>query len=216
MKHRSDPNNYCVYVHIVPNGKMYIGITGQKAIYRWDNGNGYKKSPLFTIAIKAYGWDNIKHIVLIEGITKELAKECEIALISKYRTNCLDYGYNLALGNYPSEEAKRKNALAHKGNQYHLGFKVSEEGRQKMREAKLGKPLSEAQKAQLKRLHKDMRGRKHNYCNGREKAVIVNGVYYPTITAAANANGISADGLIYYLCGRAKGNRFVCEYAPLK
>ena len=50
MKKRSDPNNYCVYVHIVPNGKMYIGITGQKAEYRWDNGNGYKKTPQFWAA----------------------------------------------------------------------------------------------------------------------------------------------------------------------
>lgn len=146
MKHNSDPNNYSVYVHIVPNGKLYIGITGQKPIYRWDNGNGYKKTPQFWTAIEEYGWDNIKHLVLITGLKKEIAKACEIALIDKYHSNDPEYGYNIALGSYHAEESKRKNALAHIGKQYHLGFKASEESRKRMSEAHKGVKLSESRR----------------------------------------------------------------------
>lgn len=146
MKKRSDPNNYCVYVHIVPNGKMYIGITGQKAEYRWDNGNGYKKTPQFWAAVKEYGWDNIQHIILMTGLKKEVAKVCEIALIDKYHSNNPEYGYNIALGSYHADESKRKNALAHIGKQYHLGFKASEESRKRMSEAHKGKKLSEKER----------------------------------------------------------------------
>lgn len=211
MKAKSDPNNFCVYAHITPDGKMYIGITGQKVKYRWDNGNGYRGS-LFEKAIKEYGWDNIQHLIIIEGIPKEIAQVCEVALISKYKSNDPQYGYNIALGNHPSEDMNRRNALAHVGKQYHLGFKHSEETRKKMREAKLGKPLTEAQKAQLRRLHTSMKGFKRDYPNGKERAVIVNGVEYPTITKAAIANNVSDDTITYYLNGRAKGNRFVGRY----
>lgn len=40
---------YYVYKHIFPNGKVYIGITCKKPIYRWNNGNGYKKLVLLCI-----------------------------------------------------------------------------------------------------------------------------------------------------------------------
>lgn len=33
---------YIVYMHIFPNGKKYIGMTGKKPSYRWENGlSGY-------------------------------------------------------------------------------------------------------------------------------------------------------------------------------
>ena len=55
-------NNFCVYKHTCPNGKVYIGITSKKPEYRWGkNGIGYKKQPHFCRAIPKYGWGNIKH-----------------------------------------------------------------------------------------------------------------------------------------------------------
>ena len=37
-------NNFCVYKHTCPNGKVYIGITGKKPKHRWGkDGSGYKK-----------------------------------------------------------------------------------------------------------------------------------------------------------------------------
>lgn len=35
---------YCVYKHTSPSGKVYIGITVQNPLYRWNKGNGKKKS----------------------------------------------------------------------------------------------------------------------------------------------------------------------------
>ena len=39
--------NYCVYKHTAPNGKVYIGITGQSPEMRWRKGYGYKEQILF-------------------------------------------------------------------------------------------------------------------------------------------------------------------------
>ena len=36
-------NNYSVYCHTFPNGKVDIGITGQPVKQRWANGLGYSK-----------------------------------------------------------------------------------------------------------------------------------------------------------------------------
>ena len=45
-------NNYKVYKHTSPNGKVYIGITCNDVRDRWQYGNGYAKQPLFYNAIK--------------------------------------------------------------------------------------------------------------------------------------------------------------------
>lgn len=36
-------NNYCVYKHTSPSGKVYVGITKLKPKYRWNNGKGYTR-----------------------------------------------------------------------------------------------------------------------------------------------------------------------------
>ena len=81
-------NNYCVYIHTTPSGKVYIGITNQKPTRRWRNGDGYRPkdgetTPFFS-AIKKYGWDNIAHEIVKDGLTKEEACLLEIELIKKY------------------------------------------------------------------------------------------------------------------------------------
>ena len=43
--------NYLVYKHILPNNKIYIGITCNKAETRWNKGLGYKKQDYFYKAI---------------------------------------------------------------------------------------------------------------------------------------------------------------------
>ena len=64
--------DYIVYKHTSPSGKVYIGITGRTVKERWGkNGNGYKYCPYFYRAIKKYGWDNIKHEILYEGLTED-------------------------------------------------------------------------------------------------------------------------------------------------
>lgn len=70
-------DNYIVYRHTSPNGKVYIGITSRKPEQRWKNVNGYKDSPKFYNAIKKYGWDNFKHEILFDGLNEITAKLIE-------------------------------------------------------------------------------------------------------------------------------------------
>ncbi|MGA4517420.1 NUMOD1 domain-containing DNA-binding protein [Solibacillus silvestris] len=130
---------YCVYKHTTPNGKIYIGITGKKASQRWANGiSGYANNKHFLNAIKKYGWNNIKHEILFEGLTKEEACRKETELILKFKSNNPEYGYNLSsggechtLGCKWTEEHKKKTSNALKGH-----F-VSEETKEKIRTARL-------------------------------------------------------------------------------
>lgn len=127
--------NYCVYKHTSPNGKIYVGITGQKPSRRWRNGNGYKKQQLFYRAIQKYGWDNIKHEILFENLSKEVAEQKEIELINKYRSTDINYGYNITTGGEcyeHSEETKRKLS------EMRIGLKYSLETKQKMSISKIG------------------------------------------------------------------------------
>ena len=76
-------NNYCIYAHISPSNKAYIGITCQKPNRRWHGGSGYREQPKFYNAIKKYGWDNFKHIILFENLTESQACELETKLIEQ-------------------------------------------------------------------------------------------------------------------------------------
>lgn len=64
-------NNYCIYRHTSPSGKVYIGITSKNPNIRWQNGTGYVKCTLFHKAILKYGWDAIKHEILFCNLSKE-------------------------------------------------------------------------------------------------------------------------------------------------
>ena len=90
--------SYCVYKHTFPNNKVYIGITSLNPLRRWNNGNGYCRQQFVFNAILKYGWDNIKHEILYSGLTKEDACQKEIELIARYKSNNLDFGYNVSLG----------------------------------------------------------------------------------------------------------------------
>lgn len=70
--------DYCVYAHInIINNKMYIGIT-RNINGRWaNNGYNYKGCTHFYNAIQKYGWDNFKHLVLIDNISLSVAQICE-------------------------------------------------------------------------------------------------------------------------------------------
>ena len=90
-------NKSCVYIHIFPNGKVYIGQTSQTTAQRWVRGKGYK-GQLVERAIKKYGWDNIEHKVLCSNLSEDEANALEVALIKKYRSTDEKYGYNLLDG----------------------------------------------------------------------------------------------------------------------
>lgn len=85
---------YLVYVHTLPNGKRYVGMTKQDKERRWANGAGYKRKPKFYEAIQEYGWRNILHEVVAENLTEEQAREIEKEYILMF--DCYDEnGYNI-------------------------------------------------------------------------------------------------------------------------
>ena len=137
---------WTVYKHTFPNGKIYVGITGQDPYKRWKHGNGYA-TVVMKNAIRKYGWDNILHEILYDNLTKEEAEQKEIELICKFRSNELAHGYNLA-----------------SGGAVNCGYKRSAENIEKMRERMRGKPgirlgshLTVEQKKHLSEINKGKR-----------------------------------------------------------
>lgn len=88
-----DYRKHCIYRHTFPDGKVYIGqtISGQTEA-RWHDGTGYYGQTAVFKAIVKFGWDNIKHEILMDGLTSEEADEAEHKLIREY--DSITSGYN--------------------------------------------------------------------------------------------------------------------------
>ena len=159
-------------MHVFPNGKRYIGITTQKPSHRWGpGGNGYKGQKHLWHAIRKYGWDNIEHIVLYTGLTKEEACRMEKRLIRKYRTTDPEHGYNYTDG----------------GDH----FEFPEHVRQKLRKPK--KLTEEEREALRKRgmaaYEKNLKGRKNTPEQIRKMSESKRGVKQdPEVVARRNAS----------------------------
>lgn len=130
---------FLVYKHTTPNGKVYIGITSQEVEKRWLNGFGYVRNKRFFKAIQKYGWDNIRHEVVREGLSQEEACTLEQELIKAYDSTNRDHGYNCTCGGDGT-----------------FGYKHTEESKQKMRLAKLGSTVSVEARKKMSMAHKNM------------------------------------------------------------
>lgn len=92
-------NNYCVYKHTTPSGKVYIGITGRDPETRWRGGKGYRNQNFhFENAIKKYGWEHIKHEIIANCLSKQEAREMEKFFIQVFKSYDSRYGYNKTMG----------------------------------------------------------------------------------------------------------------------
>ena len=208
---------YSLYIHTNKlNNKKYIGITKQIPSYRWKNGLGYKKSPKFFNAIVKYGWDNFNHEVIYNDLTKEQAEKLEKEYIEKYKTTSDEYGYNLQkgggitdiseiarlhlklvnTGKKASPETRKKISESLKGKQKCLGYKHTEETKEKHRQLWLGTK------------------------NCRSRAVIqydLNGKFikrYDYMQQAVNELGLSSSSHISMCCNgkRHKCNGYIWKY----
>lgn len=83
--HRKYPKvtGWWIYVHRTPNGLYYVGRSQKQISKRWKIGNGYNGTTLEPY-IEQYGWDNIEHLVIKDGLTKEEALQWEGRLIKMY------------------------------------------------------------------------------------------------------------------------------------
>jgi group I intron endonuclease len=157
-----DESIYCVYKHTAPNGKIYIGITSQKPKNRFKGGKGYYHNEHFKHAILSYGWENIKHEILANGLNREEAIIEEKRLIAFYNSTNFKRGYNLMTGG-DGIGTHTKSTLK-KLREINLGKKWTEEQKEKQRQRLLGHTLSEESR---NRLH-DMRVGPNNPFYGRK------------------------------------------------
>lgn len=110
-----------------------------KPKYRWNNGHGYRQNKHFWNAIQKYGWNNIRHIILADDLTKEDACLFEQICIALYDTTNHENGYNNSLGGEHgkhSEESKQK--ISENNARYWQGKTFSEETKQKISENNKG------------------------------------------------------------------------------
>lgn len=139
-------DNNTLYRHTTPSGKVYIGITNQNPEYRWNHGKGYMNcNGPFKSSIIKYGWDNIKHEILITNLTRTQAINWERRLIKHYKKlgislNTTDGGegvlgiipYNKGIhtgkggpkGKHLSVEHKLKLSAAHRGKCFQEHIKL--------------------------------------------------------------------------------------------
>lgn len=177
MKNKN--NKYCVYIHICKiSNKSYIGITNQSPEKRWGkNGrrylekysNGEYVQPIFARALKKYpDWDNDwDHVIFMDNLSEEDAKQIEVILIALFKTNVCrygsDYGYNCTdggegcSGRKASEETRKKLSESHKGEKnpmygiHLIGDKNPMYGRTGDKNPNYGKHLSEEHKEKLRK-----------------------------------------------------------------
>lgn len=212
---------YTVYVHTnKANGKKYVGITCQRNINaRWHNGGGYRKQRRFYSAIKCYGWSGFDHEILFSNLTKEQAEEKEEELIRFYRSNEIEYGYNIENGGrtHKLSESQKENL-----RQIWTGHKHSEETRKKMSESHkglsskwlTGRKASAETRAKMGKSRSGTR-------NGRARKVIqmtLSGepiATYQTMNEAARAIGVNRTAHISSCCSgkRSKAYGYQWKYA---
>lgn len=208
-------SRYSVYLHIFPNGKVYVGITGQKPQARWGkDGNGYKYNRL-AHAIAKYGWNNVQHRVLFTGLTRDEASRIEKCLIAVFYSDDGKNGYNAQSGGFignswrmpaRGREKIRQAKLGEKNPMYgkkqspewkvmiskiNTGRKLSEETLEKMRIAQNNrseetlKRMSEAHEFEMVSIIQIETGRK-----------------FKSVTEASKATGVSAPNIVACCKGR--------------
>lgn len=74
-------SGYWVYAHITPEKEVYIGMSKMQPYQRW-NPSHYKGMALEPY-IERFGWKNIEHLVIQDGLTKEQALKLEDWFITK-------------------------------------------------------------------------------------------------------------------------------------
>lgn len=179
---------WCVYMHTNrDNGKRYIGVTGQKPAQRWANGAGYRGNLHFSAAIKKYGWDAFQHDILYTGLTREEAARLEVDLIAKYHTTDPAFGYNTAPGGFTPSPTQETRDKIRKAN---LGKTLSETTREKLHDLAVGRYMSPTTR---EKISETMKGRA-----ARNRAAVLcveTGEEFPSMEHAARAVGVPRPGI---------------------
>lgn len=139
---QEERSGYKVYMHVFPNGKVYIGLTSKRLpCERWCGGHGYSGQPFMWRAIQKYGWKNIRHVILADGLKKAEAEALEVEKIAEHRANDSRFGYNIDKGGSApgrmSDATREKLSRAQAGeNNSFYGKHLTEEHKAKIRETR--------------------------------------------------------------------------------
>lgn len=170
---------YCVYCHTNKyNGKKYVGMTCQKPEQRWRNGTRYTENRDFTKDILEYGWHNFIHEILYTNLSKEQAEEIERKLITEYRSNDSEYGYNIDSGGI-------------------FGTKFSESHKTNISKGKKGKSFSSEHRKNLSESHKGLFN-----IGGKRVLCIDTKVIYESVNEAERQTGISSKNISAVCLGK--------------
>ena len=122
---------YCIKNTV--NNKEYIGLTTRTLEKRWkqhiyesNKQNSWEWNTPLGNAIKKYGKDSFQVFVLEECSSETELKQKEIQLIKERKSLASENGYNLSFG-----------------GDGRLGYKLSEETKQKISQGNLGKVMSD-------------------------------------------------------------------------
>ncbi len=216
---------YCVYMHIFPNGKRYVGITCCDPNRRWQNGYGYRTQKYVWRAISKYGWDNIQHIVLKENLTSCEAGKLEKLYIQRYRTNDKKHGYNIKeggqVGYHLSDEHKKAIGRANSGeNNGMYGHRYTEEDKRRIGGYWLGKHHTDESKKKMSEYRKahPLSMELNNHPMARAVVQLdLSGNYirqYGTASEAAMVVGAQRSGICMCAKGKTKtAGGYVWRYA---
>lgn len=218
-------NNYCVYKHTTPGGKVYIGITKQAVGKRWKNGAGYELCTAFNRAIVKYGWDNITHEILETGLDKATACKMEQDYIALFDSTNPEHGYNLTNGgeHYEMPEYLRKETAERIRRNYaehpEIGAKISAIQKGRKASANTRAKMSEARKRYIE-AHPETReacgalfrgktrppefAERLREANYKRVQCIETGRVFRSIKDAAAAVGVPRTSISNVLTGRAK------------
>lgn len=163
----NNERHYTIYCHRNKiNNKSYIGQTGAVPYTRRWSGHGtsgspYKNCRVFERAILKYGWDNFEHFILMDNLTLKEANHYETLFINLFDTTNPEIGYNIAKGgenHTHSEETKKLISKHHADvsgeNHPMYGKHHSKETKEKMRQAALGRVVSEETKQKISKATK--------------------------------------------------------------
>ena len=160
--------HFLVYKLTDPEGKIYIGYTGDDLASRVSKGyNRRKKHTPIGLAFEIYGKSAIKKEILCENLTKECAEAMEKWYIDYYGSLDPEIGYNRVTGG------------DHKGTHWCKDLR-EQVSRAKKKEARSGKYDY------------------FYYCDKHAKPVICveKGTYYPSIFQAKTQTGISSINMV--------------------
>lgn len=79
---------------------------------RWNGcGADYEHCTNFFYAIRKFGWDNIKHEVLIDNLSKKKAEEYEQKYIEQYNSTNPSKGYNMTTGGFKCKKTSKRKVV---------------------------------------------------------------------------------------------------------